>query len=195
MEEMTPEAHTLKVGPDGREHLQCRGRQPSGTQGSTMICIDLTQQNANHPDKRRRHQGRAICEVAGRRLEAQGPAPIYKLVTLLWLHGHGGVGFEVGDDQSPFGNPGGLAMRGKVRNWARLVNGKPRFDKDAPPETEFSPHERELIAQAAGSAADDSPQPDNGRTGASRPSDGPTHPREGDESSTGVVGARTSEAA
>ncbi len=56
MKEMTPEAHTLKVGPDGREHLQCRGRQPSGTQGSTMICIDLTQQNTNDPDRRRRHE-------------------------------------------------------------------------------------------------------------------------------------------
>ncbi len=43
---------------------------------------------------------RAICEVADRRFEAQGPAPIYKLVTLLWLHGHGGAVFEVWDDLS-----------------------------------------------------------------------------------------------
>ncbi len=196
MEEMTPEAHTLKVGSDGREHLQCRGRQPSGMQGSTTICIDLTRQNANHLDKCRRHPGRAICEVAGGRFETRGPAPIYRMATLLWLHGYGGAEFEVWDDLSPFGNPGGLAMRGKVRNWARLVNGKPRFDKDAPPEAEFSPSERDLIAGWAGNVAGiDSPQPAHGRTGASRPSDGPTHPREGGESSTGVVGARTSEAA
>ena len=85
-----------------------------------LIRIDLTQQNSNHANKHCRHQGRAICEVAGRRFEAQGPAPIYKLVTLLWLHGHRGEEFEVWDDLSPFGNPGGLAMRGRVRNWASL---------------------------------------------------------------------------
>ena len=124
MEEMTPEAHTLKVGSDG-EHLQCRGRQPSGMQGSTTICIDLTRQNANHLDKCRRHPGRAICEVAGGRFETRGPAPIYRMATLLWLHGYGGAEFEVWDDLSPFGNPGGLAMRGRVRNWARLVRGNP----------------------------------------------------------------------
>ena len=51
--------------------------------------------------------------VASRRFEAWGPAPIYKLATLLWLHGHGGEHFEVWDDLSPFGRPGGLAMRGR----------------------------------------------------------------------------------
>ena len=161
-----------------------------------MIHIDMTRQDARHPDKRRRHQGRASCEVAGRRFETQGPAPIYKLATLLWLHGHGGAAYEAWDDVSPFGSSGGLAMRGRVRNWGRLVKGKPRFDKDAPPEAEFSPSERDLIAGWAGNVAGiDSPRPAHGRTGASRPSDGPTHPREGGESSTGVVGARTSEAA
>ncbi len=43
---------------------------------------------------------RAICEVADRRFETQGPAPIYKLVTLLWLNGHRGARFEVWDDLS-----------------------------------------------------------------------------------------------
>ncbi len=62
--------------------------------------------------------------MAGRRFEAEGPAPIYKLTTLLWLHGHGGAGFEVWDDRDPFGNPGGLALRGPVRNWASLETPK-----------------------------------------------------------------------
>ena len=52
------------------------------------IRIDLICQDTRHPDKRRRHQGRASCEVAGRRYETEGPASIYKLATLLWLHGH-----------------------------------------------------------------------------------------------------------
>ena len=38
-----------------------------------MIRIDMTQQNSNHANKRCRHQGRAICEVAGRRFATQGP--------------------------------------------------------------------------------------------------------------------------
>ena len=50
-----------------------------------MILIDMMRQDTRHPDRRRRHQGRASCEVAGRRFEAEGPAPIYKLATLLWL--------------------------------------------------------------------------------------------------------------
>ncbi len=141
-----------------------------------MIRINMTRQDTNHPDKRLRHQGRAWCEVDGRRFETKGPAPIYKLTTLLWLHGHGGKEFEVWDNLSPFGNPGGLAMTGRVRNWARLINGKPKFNKDAPSEADFSPGERELIARAAGRVLDateiDSPRPDNARTGVSRPSDG-----------------------
>ncbi len=96
-----------------------------------MIRIDMLRQDTNHPDRRRRQQGRASCEVAGRRFEAQGSAPVYKLATLLWLHGHGGADFEVWDDVSPFGKPGGLAMRGKVRNWARLVKGNSKFDRKA----------------------------------------------------------------
>ncbi len=94
-----------------------------------MIRIDMTQQNSNHPDKRRRHQGRAWCEVAGGRFETRGPAPIYRMATLLWLHCYGGAEFEVWDNLSPFGKPGGLAMTGRVRNWASFEtpNGKPMF--------------------------------------------------------------------
>ena len=117
-----------------------------------MIHIDMIQQDTRHPDKHRRHHGRASCEVASRRFETKGPAPIYKLATLLWLHGHGGADIEVWDDISPFGNPGGLAMTGRVRNWARLINGKPTFNKDAPFDTDFSPQERDLIARAAAGA-------------------------------------------
>ncbi len=73
-----------------------------------MIRVQMIRQDTSHPDRRRRHQGRASCEVAGRRFEAEGPAPIYKLTTLLWLHGHGGADFEVWDDVSPFGKPGEL---------------------------------------------------------------------------------------
>ncbi len=141
-----------------------------------MIRIDLTRQDTRHPDKRLRHQGRASCEVDGRRFEAEGPAPIYKLATLLWLHGHRGKEFEVHDDISPTGNPGGLAMTGKVRNWARLVKGKPSFDRQAKPAPEFTPVEVDLISHAAGrvleAAGTDSPAPGNARTDASRPSDG-----------------------
>ncbi len=39
-----------------------------------MIRIDMIRQDTRHPEKRRRHQGRASCEVAGRRFEAEGPA-------------------------------------------------------------------------------------------------------------------------
>ena len=96
------------------------------------------------------------------------------------------------DDISPFGNPGGLAMHGKVRNWARLVKGNPKFDKDAPPDVEFSRIEMDLIARAAGSVAGiDSPWPDNGRTGASRPSGGPEHPQERDGIPATISGAYT----
>ncbi len=164
-----------------------------------MIRIDMTRQDTRDPDKRRRHQGRASCDVAGRRFETRGPAPIYRMATLLWLHGHGGANFEVWDDRSPFGKPGGLAMRGRVRNWARLVRGKPVFDKDAPSAVDFSSHDRRLVAQAAGRVVElsetDSARPENGRTALSRTSDGPNHPRGQDGASTRVSTARNSEAA
>ena len=161
-----------------------------------MIRVQMIRSDTRHPDRRRRHQGRASCEVAGRRFETEGPAPIYKLTTLLWLHGHGGADFEVWDDVSPFGKPGGLAMRGKVRNWARLVKGKPTFGKDAPCETDFSSGERDMVAQAAGRVTEtDSPRPENARTAATHPSDGPDHPQERDRACTGLSWPQTPEAA
>ncbi len=119
-----------------------------------MIRIEMIRQDTRHPDKRHRHQGRAWCEVAGRRFETEGPATIYKLVTLLWLHDHYGEHFEAWDDVSPFGKPGGLAMRGKVRNWARLVNRKSKFDRKAVPNPNFTSIERSVVAEAAGRVAD-----------------------------------------
>ena len=152
-------------------------RHRSGRSG-VVIRVQMIRSDTRHPDKRRRHQGRASCEVAGRRFETEGPAPIYKLTTLLWLHGHGGADFEVWDDVSPFGKPGGLALRGQVRNWARLVKGKPTFGKDAPCEMDFSSGERDLVAQAAGRVTEtDSPRPENARTARSHPSNGPEHPQ------------------
>ncbi len=62
-----------------------------------MIRVQMIRSDTRHPDRRSRHQGWASCEVAGRRFEAQGPAPVYKLSTLLWLHGHGGGEFEVSE--------------------------------------------------------------------------------------------------
>ncbi len=94
---------------------------------------------------------RATCESAGRRFEARGPAPIYKLATLLWRHGHGGAAFEVYDDLSPTGKPGGLAMRGKVRNWASLEtpNGKPMFRMKSKPDPNFTPEQRAAEGSSA----------------------------------------------
>ncbi len=118
--------------------------------GQTVIRINLIRQNTNNAVRRRRHLGRATCEIAGRRFETKGPAPVYRMATLLWLHGLGGAAFEVYDDVSPTGKPGGLAMRGKVRNWSRLGRGKVTFDRQAKPATEFTPKEVDLIARAAG---------------------------------------------
>ena len=130
---------------------------------------------------------------------ASGPTPIYKLTTLLWLHGYGGAEFEVWDDRSPFGKPGGLAMRGRVRNWARLVKGKVTFDRQAAPTTEFAPDEVDLIAQAAGRVSDvagiDSPAPGNARTAPISVRDGPEYPQMEVEASTRVLSARSSEPA
>jgi len=47
-----------------------------------VIRVQMIRSDTRHPDRRRRHQGRASCEVAGRRFETEGPAPIYKLTTL-----------------------------------------------------------------------------------------------------------------
>ena len=164
-----------------------------------MIRVQMICQDTRHPDKRRRHQGRVWCQVAGRRFEAEGPAPIYKLTTLLWLHGHGGVGIEVWDDRSPFGKPGGLALRGKIRNWAILVKGKPNFTRKAQPDPDFTLDGRQGIAQAAGTVVNlDETRPASGLSGAvcaTSPSDGPDHRPERERASTRVVTAHTPEAA
>ena len=119
-----------------------------------MIRIDLTRQNINHPDHRKRHPSQASCEVGGRRYETTGPGLIYKLSTLLWLHGHGGEEYQVWDDRDPFGNHGGLALHGQARNWARLVKGKLSFERRAAPTADFVPDERKAIAHSAGMVTD-----------------------------------------
>ena len=164
-----------------------------------MIRIDLTRKNSNHPDRRKRHSSRASCEVADRRYETAGSAPVYKLITLLWLHGHSGAEFEVWDDRSPSGKPGGLAMRGRVRNWARLVKSEPIFTKDAPPEADFSSQDRDMIARTAGQVVDvghiDSPRPENGHTARSRPLVGPEQQPEPESPSVAIIGVQAPEAA
>ncbi len=163
-----------------------------------MIRFDMIRQDTRHPDRRLRHHGRAWCEVAGRRFEAQGPAPIYRMATLLWLHGYGGAEFEVRDDLSPFGNPGGLAMRGKVRNWASFEtpNGKPMFRMKSQPDPVFTPEQRATAAKAAGVVV--SRGADSRGTFApgcaTSPSDYPEHIQKDDGASTRVVTARTLEA-
>ncbi len=157
-----------------------------------VIRVQMIRSDTRHPDRRRRHPAQAWCDVGGRRFEAHGLAPVYKLATLLWLHGHGGADFEVWDDRSPTGKPGGIAMRGRVRNWARLVNDKLSFDKDAPSNPDFTPVERDMIARAAGKTPS---RPGEARTAATHPSDGSEHPQRQDDASAGVVGPHTSVAA
>ena len=164
-----------------------------------MIRIDLTRQDTRHPDKCRRHQSLANCDVAGRSFEAQGPAPIYKLVTLLWLHGHGGERFEVHDDQSPTGRLGGLAMTGRVRNWASFEtpNGNPIFRMKSMPDPDFTPEQHATGAKAAGVVM--SVDADSRRTFApgcaTPPSNGPAYPAERDGTPARVSTAHTPEAA
>ena len=164
-----------------------------------MFRISVICQDTRHPEKRRRHAGRAHCQVAGCRFETRGPAPIYKLATLLWLNGYAGEKFEVWDDHSPFSNFGGLAMRGKVRSWVRLVKGKPNFTRKAQPDPDLTPDERQVIAHAAGTVVDlDETRPASGFSGAvcaTHPSDGPDHRPERERASTRVVTAHTPEAA
>ncbi len=164
-----------------------------------MIRIDLTRQNINHPDHKNRHPARASCEVGGQRYETTGPGLIYKLSTLLWLHGHGGEEYEVWDDRDPFGNPGGLALRGPVRNWARIVKGKLSFERRAAPAADFAPDERKVIAQAAGVVTDlvggVPPAVGEADTARSHLLDGPEHQPGPERPSTSVVGARTPKAA
>ncbi len=137
--------------------------------------------------------------MAGRRFETVGPAPIYKLATLLWLRGHGGADFKVYDDRSPTGGPGGLAMRGRVRNWASFEtpNGKPMFRMKSQPDPVFTPEQRATAAKAAGVVV--SRGADSRGTFApgcaTSPSDGPEYPQKEDGVSTRVVTAHTPEAA
>ena len=115
-----------------------------------MFRIEMNRQDTQNPDKPKRHPSRVSCEVAGRRLEAEGPAPIYRLSTLLWIYGHGGAEFEVCDDVSPSGKPGGLAMHGRVRNWARFSGKGPTFDRRAAREPGFTQLETVAVAASAG---------------------------------------------
>ncbi len=164
-----------------------------------MIRIDLTRQNINHPDRKKRHPAQASCEVGGQRYETTGPGLIYKLSTLLWLHGHGGEKYEVWDDRDPFGNPGGLAMTGQARNWARLVKGKLSFERRAAPAADFVPDERKVIAAAAGVvtglAGDALLAVGEARTARSRPLDGPEGQPGPEHPSTDVAGALAPKAA
>ncbi len=145
-----------------------------------MIRISMIRRDPWHPDKSRRGHSRAWCEVAGRRYEAEGPAPIYKLSTLLWLHGHGGEHFEIWADVSPTGKPGGLAMTGRVRNWAKLVNGKPSFERKVTAKPDFTQAQRETVTKAAGQIVDlpqrVPPSGEQARTGITRPPDSPGAP-------------------
>ena len=121
------------------------------------------------------------------------------MVTLLWLHGHGGAAFEVYDDLSPTGKPGGLAMRGKVRNWANLETpkGMPMFRMKSKPDPDFTPEQRASVAKAAGvvdSCDADSRLPFAPGC-ATRLPDGPRHPKKQDDAPAAIVGAHTPEAA
>ncbi len=83
-----------------------------------------------------------------------------------------------------------------MRNWSRLVRGKPVFDKDAPPEVEFLSYERDLIARAAGSVVEiGSARPENAGTAATRPSNGPEHLQKEDGAPARVSTTHTPEAA
>ncbi len=120
-------------------------------------------------------------------------------MTLLWLHGHGGERFEVWDDVSPFGKPGGPAMRRKVRSWASFEtpNGKPMFRMQSRPDPDFTPEQRAAVAKAAGVVVsrDADSQGTFAPGCATSPSDGPGHRLEQDDASAAIVGARTPEAA
>ncbi len=156
-----------------------------------MIRIDMIRRDPWHPDKSQRGHSRAWCEVAGRRYEAEGPAPIYKLLTLLWLHGHEGERFEVWSDVSLTGRPGGLAMTGQVRNWARLANGNLSFERKAAAKPDFTPAQRETVTRAAGQIVD-LPQRvplsgEQARTDIARLSGSPEHLQGKDGASTGVA--------
>jgi hypothetical protein len=99
---------------------------------------------------RRQRAARATCVIDGRRYSTEGPTPIYRVCTLLHLHGHAGAAFAVHDDVSPFGGPGTVCLCGRVRNWTGLNKGKSIFDRRAKPDATFTDIEQVLIAEAAG---------------------------------------------
>jgi hypothetical protein len=121
------------------------------------------------------------------------------MITLLWLHGHGGAALEVYDDLSPTGRPGGLAMRGKVRNWASLEtpNGNPIFKMQSQPDPNFTPEQRAAAAKAAGVVVSiDADSRGTFAPGcATHPSDGPEYPQKEDRACAGVSTVRPPEAA
>ena len=100
---------------------------------------------------------------------------------------------------SPTGKPGGLAMRGQVRNWASFETpkGMPMFRMKSKPNPDFTPEQRAAVAKAAGVVvscdADSRETPSPGH--AVRPSGGPDYPRGRDHAPTAIVGTRTSKAA
>ncbi len=159
-----------------------------------MIRIDMVRQDTRHPDKRCRHPSQASCEVAGQRFEAQGRGLVYKLSTLLWFHGHGGEEFEVWDDRSPTGGPGGLALHGQVRSFASFEtpHGGPMFRMQSKRDPVFTPEQRAIVAKAAGVVVSrDAVSRETLSPGcASRPSNGPGYPPERDRTPAAVVGAR-----
>ena len=82
------------------------------------IRIELTRAVTSCP-REEWQPSRARCVVDGKAYETEGPASIFKIVTLLDQAGFRGKGFEVFDNQSPFGSPGGLALTGQVRSYMR----------------------------------------------------------------------------
>ncbi len=92
-----------------------------------------------------------------------------------------------------------LRDTGRVRSWARLVKGKPNFTRKSQPAPDFTPDERHVIAQAAGTVVDlDEIRPASGLSGAvcaTSPSDRPECPQKEDGASARAVTAHTPEAA
>ncbi len=110
-----------------------------------------------------------------------------------------GAAFEVWDDVSPFGKPGGLAMTGRVRSWASFETprGMPMFRMKSKPDPDLTLEQRAAVAKAAGVVvswdADSRETLSPGCTAS--PSDGPEYPQKEDGASTRVSTARTPEAA
>ncbi len=93
----------------------------------------------------------------------------------------------------------GLAMRGKVRNWANFETPKgiPIFKMQSQPDPDLTPEQRAAAATAAGVVVScDADSWDTLSPGyASSPSNGPEYPQKEDGASTRDSTARTPEAA